>query len=955
MAETIYKLQPHRTMQLQGFDGYGATAAMHDASDSGFTVSGVWGGQDDFAVLQLWDWNNRFEHPRARYLPDGDFSGLVLTFDIELGNCQAIDSANYPSVDWPYLNVLVGGGTAQYATEYQVPLRRYATPAGGSYVSATAQFMLGGAITAGDNIQVAWGSEHYYYPVGGGDTLASAVNSLAAAINAAPSPTVTASAAGAMLTLSYALTAGANGNLVGVYGTVWGGANTETWAPGWLQFSGGSSPAVWAVSLDFTGSAAGIADNSATPVPVPTTNVQRMWLTFAPDRQEGWPVVSDWWAIFTDWTVTDATGCRALQVAGPGSVRIEENSPWVTRTGFWDDPAAALLPDGVTADGWDVVSAWWSRGSAIRSAYSLYQARSLTVETHCGVAHTIYIGTRLDPDGGMVNVSVDGNAPVAVDCYGAGVQARVKIAAVAAGQHSVSISFSGGKNALSGGWYFFFDFLECAVLSDVPDPAETAGNVGVATDYDTDASYMVPPARLVWGIQKLGLAGEIDHYMGVFWWPVRKALEPVSTWSQTTAIPFAGTPSFTAGPTSLHMGSAELDHVNLMGDTAETVARALAMLVNQLSAVFWAEASGTVLTLHGRASSPGYYMAVTVDTHDTGFTAAAVTVNGTAPPIAAGWYWGVDETAANPINDAVAAWHADYFALLQAAGTGVTVSFSQELVNPPDNPPGAVWTQRFQDGTAAETATGFGVLLSSQCAFGTAVAAYMASAYAQVAALLAAAGLPVRLQFGEVLWWYQAGGSPASLAFYDADTAAAASAALGRALHTFGTPNDSPGVNAYADANFLRARLETYVDTVRTAVLAACPAAVFELLWPMDVNDPATAQLMRYVNLPAAWTARAGSGWDTFLVEGFQYGGVNHDVDRAKTCAGYPFTALTWDVAHCRYLMGLYYAAWPWRREYVAAVGTRVPLVKLWAYDHVCLFGWPARPVSLALGMKLIG
>ena len=39
-VEVIRKLQPHRTMRLGGFDGRGAAAALHGASDSGFTVPG---------------------------------------------------------------------------------------------------------------------------------------------------------------------------------------------------------------------------------------------------------------------------------------------------------------------------------------------------------------------------------------------------------------------------------------------------------------------------------------------------------------------------------------------------------------------------------------------------------------------------------------------------------------------------------------------------------------------------------------------------------------------------------------------------------------------------------------------------------------------------------------------------------------------------------------------------
>jgi len=87
----------------------------------------------------------------------------------------------------------------------------------------------------------------------------------------------------------------------------------------------------------------------------------------------------------------------------------------------------------------------------------------------------------------------------------------------------------------------------------------------------------------------------------------------------------------------------------------------------------------------------------------------------------------------------------------------VTVSFSQELVNPPDNPSGgAVWVQRYPDNTPVQTSTGFGSLYSSQAAFGAPVENYMAKVYAGMAALMAAASLAARLQFGEVLWWYQA-------------------------------------------------------------------------------------------------------------------------------------------------------------------------------------------------------
>jgi hypothetical protein len=215
----------------------------------------------------------------------------------------------------------------------------------------------------------------------------------------------------------------------------------------------------------------------------------------------------------------------------------------------------------------------------------------------------------------------------------------------------------------------------------------------------------------------------------------------------------------------------------------------------------------------------------------------------------------------------------------------------------------------------------------------------MAQAFAAMAGLMLAAGLTPKLQFGEILWWFLA--DAVGMAFYDADTKAAAQVALGRALATFHTPNDDPSANSYADANFLRTRLYNYVAAIQSYVLSQCPSAIFELLWPMDVNDPDICKLLRYINLPMQWTTRAGSGFDTFLIEGYQYPGINHNLDQATRCAQYPWKELAWDQAHCGYLMGLYYGTWPWLREFVNVNRLGLSAIKIWAYDHVCLFGWP--------------
>jgi hypothetical protein len=74
------------------------------------------------------------------------------------------------------------------------------------------------------------------------------------------------------------------------------------------------------------------------------------------------------------------------------------------------------------------------------------------------------------------------------------------------------------------------------------------------------------------------------------------------------------------------------------------------------------------------------------------------------------------------------------------------------------------------------------------------------------------------------------------------------------------------------------------------------------------------------------------------MIEGFQYAGLDRNIDRVRAMAAYPFEVLDWPRADCRYLMGHFNAGWPWQRDYLAARRARVPVVKLWACDHLCLY-----------------
>ncbi len=244
--ETIAKLRPDRDLQCYYFNP-SAIAAISQSSANGFTVSGTWRQQFDWAVLE-WNRDNVFEHPSLRNLPDGDLSGITLSYREARTNCIQLDSLWYPTVDWPYLRIWDDSVSPEVV--HQIPLKNYAT-AVGSYTPPTVEFQLEGTITSGDYIELSWLDQHFNYQVNAGDTLATAIGSLANAITLNQATgLVTATANGNSITLTYLGAAGSNGNRVGVYGMVHG-AGTESWSPASGLFSGGQSPGTLADRFGF--------------------------------------------------------------------------------------------------------------------------------------------------------------------------------------------------------------------------------------------------------------------------------------------------------------------------------------------------------------------------------------------------------------------------------------------------------------------------------------------------------------------------------------------------------------------------------------------------------------------------------------------------------------------------------------------------------------------------------
>jgi hypothetical protein len=123
---------PRRTIQLQGFSGHAATTTLHDATETGFQISGIFQAAEDFANVQLFSAYDYFNHLRVKPLPVTDLSGLTLHYDMEIlpvngeeGNVRP-DCVRYASVGWDKLTITTGAGDI-----YEVPLMNHAAVVAG--------------------------------------------------------------------------------------------------------------------------------------------------------------------------------------------------------------------------------------------------------------------------------------------------------------------------------------------------------------------------------------------------------------------------------------------------------------------------------------------------------------------------------------------------------------------------------------------------------------------------------------------------------------------------------------------------------------------------------------------------------------------------------------------------------------------------------------------------------
>ena len=1043
MPERIYKLQPDRTLYLRGFDSFAAAASIHSASPSGFTASGTFRDPADFAVAVLYDADNYYEHPSIKYLPDFNFSVLTLNFNVAYSDgVQPIDSPKYHWIDWATLDCILTDNTRP-----QIRLFDNAMLVGDSFPAAAATINIvtsGAGVQAFDRVTLWYENIAWDYIASGSVDPSSVAQQLANEINstdwstAGPPYAILATSNGAQISVtaarygtvnvdganvtlaggavfsgvvpgasiliggtsytvasvqsptqltlsSNALQAsgapyvaprgGRDGNMIQIYAL----SKTATLATDQpqYQFAGGSSAVTWNVTIDFTA--------------LKIDSLRQCWLTFAPSLVYGAAyTVTEWQAVFSNWTLNGDEDVRKLQIAGPGSVRIEENDQACTYTGTWK------LSDNTEA--------FYSRYFAMATTDT---AATVTINYICQLPHDLYCGTSLYTDRAVVSVQVDGDAATALDCTlatdAALVTRRLMRKSVPAGRHTVTLS-------MQKAGAFYFDFLEAAVPTDVVDALPARTGISPALDFDTDHSYKLTPARIHWIMDKLGYAGPMNEYLGVFWWNQRKLVGATFP----SAVITVGGMWAEHDVALLTINGVTLHKDVLDTDTPTTIAQHFAAYVNESLVAAWASVavgdSGVTLTITASSTAAAY--AISVSASATSALGTFTLAQQAVTPVPGNWV--IDDTVTATINRATRDWHADFFALAAARNREVVTSCSMELVNPP-----AGYAALFPDAqrTPVATATGFGSLVSNHCAIGgSKMLAYQKAVYRDIAGLQSAAGLTPALQYGEFLWWYfslaqelpvgytsytapisvgtanphglatgnrvvitgvlgntaangvwtitvtdathftlngssgngtYAGGGSISgggMAYYDDETMAAAQDALGRTLNVFQAPNDDPTVNNSADTIFLRNRLRDHVAALVADIRSAFPGVICEVLWPYDVNYPTPVgtpsvggRLNRFINLPVEWQTKQQSGLDRMKAEALAFGTSLRDLNYASDAINL-FVSFGWPVNAVRYLVPIFGTAVPWYKELNLAIGAGLNTNNLWAFDHICLY-----------------
>jgi hypothetical protein len=343
----------------------------------------------------------------------------------------------------------------------------------------------------------------------------------------------------------------------------------------------------------------------------------------------------------------------------------------------------------------------------------------------------------------------------------------------------------------------------------------------------------------------------------------------------------------------------------------------------------WCTSSAGGINIRSRA--PGYTFSITTSTNLS-------VVQGTPSLSTPGTEgdWEMIDTISPVMTQGARNWIRNLSSQLHQAGIPASFAFSMECYRPPVAMAGRYW-----DGAPVDLP-----VPSTQMHFGPRVRAYLKQMYKECADQLAAAGLPIVLQFGETQWWYFPNDS--GMPFYDDRTKADFFARFGRPMHRFVANTDDPAEDQQT-ADFLRDRIWEYCSEVIDYVRRYHPSAVFECLWPLDANQGKPApnasfrRLNMHVNLPEQWKS-SGYGVKYFRAEGFDYDVRQKSAVLMKQTMRFPL-GLGRPGDECMYLAGIFGAADPpYLQAYSMWKQTDIGSLCLWAFDQFCL---NSRPVPL--------
>ncbi|MEO8597573.1 MAG: hypothetical protein ABI759_29915, partial [Candidatus Solibacter sp.] len=553
-------------------------------------------------------------------------------------------------------------------------------------------------------------------------------------------------------------------------------------------------------------------------------------------------------------------------------------------------------------------------GGSIR--WSDMPAASVEGTYSANEGHALYLGTRLADHGAQIEVCIDGGTPFALDLQQAAEDTliRCRLAeSLCAGTHTIAISHRGNAGSV-----FYFDFLEIAYPTALLPEFEPIPRMTLATDWDTDHSIAIAPERTAWLMQTLGFRGRANHYAGAMWF--YELLRAEHQYACAT-ITFAGEPKF-GKRTIVWLGPTAIEHVNLIGDSAESIATSFAQVINAGSTGVWAQSDGCSLNITSRvAGEAGNALALAVETNSTEFSAELSSSN-----LAGGvdGIWRTDTTTSPKINRAARDWTRAFIEALKRYEVPVTAAFSMELQHG-DDTPAARLAQRYPNGDPVWLNTP-----ALQTNFGPESTAYWSEIHREMADLMTSSGVPAYLQFGEVQWWYFA--APSGMPFYDDYTKSTFQSRFERPMATISSERCDPA--GYQDeCAFLPGLIGDFTNAVMAHVRESHPDARFEVLYPPDVND---TPLNRLVNFPGAhWTPATLASLKT---ENFTYTG-DRNVNQATASIQLPMQ-LGFGREQSSHLVGIGEYTTPWNKEVRIATGEQLESVVLFALDQFCLIGY---------------